>query len=218
MPKITYLQLGSSKSWAMQTVPENTPMKDAVELLLPIDTYPAVRVYKFGTRVDARTSEDIVEKDCHLTAVSNVVPASVYVEPRRNTYTVPVKPGTRVCDLAKYFARKYLSKGEQLRDMYDPVSKRYRSPLNMTLPIDCLTHPDFRACMMPFTVNCMCDVMENWPYKIRSMEKVSSDVFVVKTDKDAGVRDYLVFTGKRFPVVSRCPGNSDDDTMGDSGD
>ena len=54
MPKITYVELGAEKVLALQTVPENTPFKDAVEKLLPAEKFPLVNVYKFATRVDAR--------------------------------------------------------------------------------------------------------------------------------------------------------------------
>ena len=210
MPKITYVELGAEKVLALQTVPENTPFKDAVEKLLPAEKFPLVNVYKFATRVDARECEDLVTKDCHLLALSNVVRASLYMEPTRKTVTVSAKPTARVCDLARYFMNVHMKKGERIRDMYDPMYGAYRSPLRIKSPLNSLSHADFRVCMDSFDVSCMCDVLSGWPYKVTSIENVSSDIFLVKTDKEQGVRDYLVFTGNRLPIAVRKPENSDD--------
>lgn len=209
MPLIRYVSL-CNKKLTSQEITDGTTFEEAVEQIIPMHKYPFVRVYKYATLIDARFCNEVVQRSCTLVVVTSRIRASVYVEPRKATFYVEIPPETRVCDLALTIVENHLRDGEALCHMYDPVSGQYESPLDMRVQVDRLPCADFRACMKPIAISSMSDVLSKWPYRVTSIENVSSDVFVVKTDPNEGVRDYLVYKGNHKPLVARAPGSSDD--------
>lgn len=209
MPLIRYVSL-CNKKLTSQKIADGTTFEEAVEQIIPMEKYPFARVFKYATLIDARSCRDVVQRSCTLVVVTSRILASVYVEPRKETFHVEVPPETRVCDLALQIVENHLKDSEALCHMYDPASGQYVSPLDMRVQVDRLPCAYFRACMKPIAVSSMSDVLSKWPYRVNSIDNVSTDVFVVKTDPNEGVRDYLVYKGNFKPLVARAPGSSDD--------
>ena len=209
MLKIDYVNLFNHEL-VSQTVTAGTRMCDAVEKIIPLEEFPHQRVYKYATLRDARSCRDRLTRSCTLVVVSRTMHGTVYIEPRKKTITVDIFPDTRVSDFCKEVSSKYLKKGECFCPIYDPSKQTYNSPLNIDLHVDHLPHADFRVCLKPIAVSGLCDVLQRWPYKVSSIENVSDSMYLVKTDPEAGIRDYLVCHGFRAPVISRTPASCEE--------